>query len=221
MFTGIVGVVGEVVEWREGHLAVRSELARGLEPGGSIAVNGACLTAVDLEGELVVMDVVPETRRRSNLGRLRSGDSVNLELPVRLDQGLGGHLVQGHVDGTAEVVGLTDVDMGREIRLRLPQGLAPFIAEKGFVALDGASLTVTGVDDAAATFSIALIPYTLKHSVAGQYVPGTLVNVEVDVVARYVARLTDFREREGSAGDAGSPGSGLKGGFSPEDRGVP
>src|SRR5215831_11134063 len=212
MFTGIVEVVGEVVEWRDGHLAVRSSLARDLEPGGSIAVNGVCLTAVELEGEVVVMDVVPETRRRSNLSRLRTGDSVNLELPIRLDQGLGGHLVQGHVDGTAEVIGLTEVDMGREVRLRLSHDLAPFIAEKGFVALDGASLTVTGVNDAAATFSIALIPYTLKHSVAGQYVPGTLVNVEVDVVARYVARLRDFREREGSVGDAGSPGSGLKGG---------
>ena len=197
MFTGIVGVVGEVVGLREGHLAVRSELARGLEPGGSIAVNGVCLTAVELEGEVVVMDVVPETRRRSNLGRLRSRDCVNLELPVRLDQGLGGHLVQGHVDGIAEVIRVTDVDMGREIHLRLPDDLAPFVAEKGFIALDGASLTVTGVDDAAATFSIALIPYTLEHSVAGQYVPGTLVNVEVDVVARYVARLTGFRERTG------------------------
>ena len=172
-----------------GHLAVRSDLARDLEPGGSIAVNGVCLTAVELEGEVVFMDVVPETRRRSNLGLLRPGDAVNLELPTRLDQGLGGHLVQGHVDGTAEVVTVTDVEMGRELDLRLPDALAPFVAEKGFVALDGASLTVTGVDDDGATFGVALIPYTLEHSIAGQYVPGTLVNVEVDVVARYVARL--------------------------------
>jgi len=189
MFTGIVGAVGEVVEWRTGHLAVRSELVPSLEVGGSIAVNGVCLTAVELEGDVVFMDVVPETRRRSNLGRLRRGNGVNLELPVRPDQGLGGHLVQGHIDGTAEVVAAADVEMGREIALRLPDGLGPFVAEKGFIALDGASLTVTGVDDESSTFGIALIPYTLEHSIAGQYVPGTLVNVEVDVVARYVARL--------------------------------
>ncbi len=189
MFTGIVQSVGQVVEGRTGHLAIRSDLVRDLEPGGSIAVNGVCLTAVELEGDVVFTDVVPETRRRSNLGLLRPGDAVNLELPTRLDQGLGGHLVQGHVDGTAEVMAVTDVEMGREVDLRLPSALAPFVAEKGFIALDGASLTVTGVDDAAASFGIALIPYTLEHSVAGQYVPGTLVNVEVDVVARYVARL--------------------------------
>src|SRR5215471_2770221 len=189
MFTGTVGAVGEVVEWRTGHLAVRSELVPSLEVGGSIAVNGVCLTAVELEGDVVFMDVVPETRRRSNLGRLRRGNGVNLELPVRPDQGLGGHLVQGHIDGTAEVVAAADVALGREIALRLPDGLGPFVAEKGFIALDGASLTVTGVDDESSTFGIALIPYTLEHSIAGQYVPGTLVNVEVDVVARYVARL--------------------------------
>jgi riboflavin synthase len=189
MFTGIVQSVGQVLEWRAGHLAVRSELARDMQPGGSIAVNGVCLTAVELGDDVVFMDVVPETRRRSNLGRLRPRDTVNLELPVRLDQGLGGHLVQGHVDGTAEVVAVTEVEMGRELDLRLPGELAPFVAEKGFIALDGVSLTVTGVDDDAGTFGIAMIPYTLEHSLAGQYVPGTLVNVEVDVVARYVARL--------------------------------
>ncbi len=189
MFTGIVQSVGQVVEGRTGHLAIRSDLVREMELGGSIAVNGVCLTAVELEGDVVSTDVVPETRRRSNLGLLRPGDAVNLELPTRLDQGLGGHLVQGHVDGTAEVMSVTDVDMGRELDLRLPGALAPFVAEKGFIALDGASLTVTGVDDDAGSFGIALIPYTLEHSVAGQYVPGTLVNVEVDVVARYVARL--------------------------------
>jgi riboflavin synthase len=189
MFTGIVGAVGRVVEWRTGHLGVRSGLARTLERGGSIAVNGVCLTAVELEGDVVFMDVVPETRRRSNLGQLRAGDGVNLELPVRSDQGLGGHLVQGHVDGTAEVVTVTDVELGREVVLRLPEDLRAFVAEKGFIALDGASLTVTGVDDESSTFGIAFIPFTLGHSIAAQYVPGTLVNVEVDVVARYVARL--------------------------------
>ena len=189
MFTGIVGSVGEVVEWRSGHLAVRSELAPSLELGGSIAVNGACLTVVQVEDDVFFVDVVPETRRRTNLSRLGVGDAVNLERPVRADQGLDGHLVQGHVDGTARVVAVAQVEQGSEIDLQLPSALAPLVAEKGFIALDGASLTVTGVHDGSGTFSVALIPYTLAHTLAGQYVPGTLVNVEVDVVARYVARL--------------------------------
>jgi riboflavin synthase len=196
MFTGIVGSVGEVVEWRSGHLAVRSEFAPSLEVGGSVAVNGACLTVLDVEGEVFFVDVVPETRRRTNLSRLGAGDRLNLERPVRADQGLDGHLVQGHVDGTARVVAVAEVEQGREIDLQLPPGLAPLVAEKGFIALDGTSLTVTAVHDGSGTFSVAVIPYTLEHTVAGQYVPGTLVNVEVDVVARYVARLLRLRAAE-------------------------
>jgi riboflavin synthase len=189
MFTGIVGSIGQVVEWHAGRLGVRSEWAPGLEPGASIAVNGACLTVVEVQGEVFFTEVVPETRRRTNLGLLRSGDGVNLERSLRPDQGLDGGLVQGHVDGTTRVVAVADVEAGRELDFQLPRELAPFMAEKGFITLDGASLTVTSLHDDAGTFSVALIPYTLEHTIAGQYVPGTLVNVEVDVVARYVARL--------------------------------
>lgn len=198
MFTGLVGTVGRVTEWRTGHLAVRSELAPRLGVGGSIAVNGACLTVVEVEDGVFFADVVPETRRRTNLGLLKPEDTVNLELPLRADQGLDGHLVQGHVDGTAQVAAVAEVEMGREVDFELPRHLAPYVAEKGFIAVDGASLTVTGVDDARGTFSVALIPHTLATTVAGQYVPGTLVNVEVDVVARYVARLIGHTR---SAGD--------------------
>jgi len=189
MFTGIVETVGQVVEWRTGHLAVRSELASRLEVGGSIAVNGVCLTVVEVEGETFFADVVPETRRRTNIGLLESRHGVNLELPVRAAQGLDGHLVQGHVDGVASVVRVADVDLGRELTFDLPPDLAPYVAEKGSIALDGVSLTVAGVDDPPGTFRIALIPHTLERTIAGRYDPGTLVNVEVDVVARYVARL--------------------------------
>lgn len=189
MFTGIVGTVGQVVEWRRGHLAVRSEFALDLEVGGSIAVNGVCLTVVELEGGTFFADVVPETRSRTNLGLLQAGQGVNLELPLRANQGLDGHLVQGHVDGTASVAAVTEVEMGRELDFELPADLAPYVAEKGSIAVDGTSLTVAGVDDARGTFRVALIPHTLAATIAGQYVPGTLVNVEVDVVARYVARL--------------------------------
>ena len=189
MFTGIVGASGQVVEWRTGHLAVRAELARGLEVGGSIAVNGVCLTVVEVEGEVFFAEVVPETRRRTNLGLLQAGDRVNLELPLRADQGLDGHLVQGHVDGTGTVRGVTEVEMGSEVRFELPADLLPYVAEKGSIAIDGTSLTVMEVDDASRSCGVALIPHTLAATIAGQYVPGTLVNVEVDVVARYVARL--------------------------------
>jgi riboflavin synthase len=189
MFTGIVETIGQVVEWRAGHLAVRSDLAPRLEVGGSIAVNGVCLTVVDVEGDAFFVDVVPETRRRTNIGQLEAGGGVNLELPLRADQGLDGHLVQGHVDGVARVTGVTEVEMGRELDFELPPDLASYVAEKGSIAVDGVSLTVAGIDDPAGTFRVALIPHTLGRTIAGQYVPGTLVNVEVDVVARYVARL--------------------------------
>jgi riboflavin synthase len=189
MFTGIVGAVGEVVEWRTGHLAVRSELAPGLEVGGSIAVNGVCLTVVEVEGQVFFADVVPETRRRTNLGLLEPGGTVNLERPVRADQGLDGHVLQGHVDGTGRVVAVVGVEMGREVRFEIPAELMPYVAGKGSIAIDGISLTVMEVDDATSSCGVALIPHTLDATIAGQYVPGTLVNVEVDVVARYVARL--------------------------------
>ncbi len=189
MFTGIVEMVGQVVRWRTGHLAVRTGLAPRLELGGSIAVNGVCLTVVELEGETFFADVVPETRSRTNLGQLRAGQGVNLELPLRADRGLDGHAVQGHVAGVARVLTTTEVELGRELTFELPAELAPYVAEKGSIAVDGVSLTVAGVDDPPGTFRIALIPHTLGRTIAGQYVPGTLVNVEVDVVARYVARL--------------------------------
>jgi len=194
MFTGIVRATGQVVEWRPGRLGVaQPDVASRLDVGSSIAVNGACLTVVEVEGGTFFTDVVPETRRRTNLGRLGPGDEVNLELPLTLAQGFDGHIVQGHVDAVARVVGVADVELGREIRFELPPALAPYVSEKGSITLDGTSLTVIEVDDASRSFSVALIPHTLEHTVADSYVPGTLVNVEVDVVARYVARLMGFQ----------------------------
>lgn len=188
MFTGIVSALGTVVEWRPGHLGIAApDLRRGLTIGASVSVNGACLTVVELEGATFFCDVVPETRERTNLGLLEAGDRVNLEPSLRIDQGLDGHLVQGHVDGTARVLQVTPVELGREVRIELPASLAPFVAEKGSIAVDGTSLTVTTVDDH--SFGIAFIPHTLEVTVAGSYRPRSLVNLEVDVVARYVARL--------------------------------
>jgi riboflavin synthase len=188
MFTGIVRALGRVTEARAGHLGIEAEaLASQFALGDSVAVNGVCLTVVGSEGATFFADVVPETLRRSNLGRLAAGDLVNLEPSLRIDQGLDGHLVQGHVDAMAEVRQVEHVDLGREVRIALPGELAPLLAEKGSITVDGTSLTVAAVEPAA--FTVALIPHTLEVTLAGGYRPGTLVNLEVDVVARYVQRL--------------------------------
>jgi riboflavin synthase len=198
VFTGIIGAVGRVVEWRPGRLSLAEEgTAAQLEPGSSVAVNGVCLTVTEREGPVFFADVVPETRRRTNLGRLQPGDLVNLELPLRAGQGLDGHLVQGHVDGTGTVISAKQVDLGREVEISLPPDLAVYVAEKGSIAVDGTSLTVAGVHDDPGSFRVALIPYTLQHTIANFYVRGTLVNLEVDVVARYVERLLSRRSGEG------------------------
>ena len=188
MFTGIVRALGRVTEARAGHLGIEAEaLAAQFALGDSVAVNGVCLTVVGSEGATFFADVVPETLRRSNLGRLAAGDPVNLEPSLRIDQGLDGHLVQGHVDAMSEVEAVQHVDLGREVRIALPDELAPLLAEKGSITVDGTSLTVAAVEPAA--FTVALIPHTLEVTLAGGYRPGTLVNLEVDVVARYVQRL--------------------------------
>jgi riboflavin synthase len=190
MFTGIVSAVGSVVEWRPGRLAIEQpEVVANLERGGSIAVNGVCLTVTEMEGSIFFADVVPETRRRTNLGELGPGDEVNLELPLRLQEGLDGHLVQGHVDATTRVFSIHDVELGREVSFELPGELGRYVATKGSIAVDGTSLTVAVVDERAATFTVALIPHTLEQTVARHYTPGRVVNLEVDVVARYVERL--------------------------------
>ena len=188
MFTGIVRAVGRVAEKAGGRLAIESaELAPGLQIGGSVAVNGACLTVTQVEGHVFFADVVPETFRRTNLGALLIGSAVNLETPVTLQQPLDGHLVQGHVDGTAAVIDTRDVELGREVTFQLPADLARFVAEKGSIAVDGTSLTVAGVTDE--SFAVALIPTTLAGTVARHYRPGTVVNLEVDLLARYAERL--------------------------------
>jgi riboflavin synthase len=192
MFTGIVSALGRIIAAQPGRLSVADdETASRLTLGGSVAVNGCCLTVTEIEGDTFFADVVPETLRRTNLGALKPGDTVNLELPMRLDQGLDGHLVQGHVDATARIVELHDEALGREVTVELPAQLAPYVVEKGSIAIDGVSLTVAAVSASPATFTIALIPHTLKHTTAQHYRPGTLVNLEADVVARYVHRLVN------------------------------
>jgi riboflavin synthase len=189
MFTGIVSAVGALVEAGPTRIGIdHSATARRLKRGSSIAVNGCCLTVVKKAGAVFSADVVPETLRRTNLGTLTVGSRVNLELPTAANGLLDGHLVQGHVDAWAAVKRVSKAATGVEIEIELPTELARFVAEKGSIAVDGVSLTVAGIDDAKSTFSVALIPHTLIATIAGGYKPGSIVNLEIDVVARYVAR---------------------------------
>jgi riboflavin synthase len=189
MFTGIVSAVGTVVEAGSGRLAIENaETATRLKIGASVAVNGCCLTVVKRSSATFVMDVVPETLRRTALGSLTHGSRVNLELPLAADGLLDGHLVQGHIDATGKVVRVVSAAAGSEVTIEFPADLRDFMVEKGSIAVDGISLTVVGVDDEAATFMVALIPHTLAATIAGEYREGTMVNLEADIVARYVAR---------------------------------
>jgi riboflavin synthase len=189
MFTGIVSAVAKVVEADGKRIAIdHAWIARRLKVGSSVAVNGCCLTVVKKAGPVFFADVVPETLRRTNLGALRPGTEVNLELPLGASSTLDGHLVQGHVDATAAVKSVKRVASGREVSIELPAALSRFVAAKGSIAVDGVSLTVANVDKPPGTFGVALIPHTLDVTIAGGYKAGSVVNLEADVIARYVAR---------------------------------
>ncbi len=195
MFTGIVEETGVVVETGR-RLRIRAELVgEDAGPGASVAVSGVCLTVVEQgppgagsgAGIVLAFDLADETLSRTSLGRLHAGNRVNLERPVVAQGRLGGHLVQGHVDGIGVVTDVRAVETGREIRVRVPPGLSRYVAEKGSITVDGVSLTVTGVEGD--TFGAALIPFTLQETTLGERVEGDEVNLEVDVVARYLERL--------------------------------
>jgi riboflavin synthase len=189
MFTGIVSAVSKVVVADDNRLGIdHAGMARRLKIGSSVAVNGCCLTVVKKRGTVFFADVVPETLRRTNLGALRVGTEVNLELPLSASSTLDGHLVQGHVDATARVRTVEEASIGRELTIELPATIARFVAIKGSIAVDGVSLTVAAVDKPPGTFRVALIPHTIEATIAAGYTRGSVVNLEADVVARYVAR---------------------------------
>jgi riboflavin synthase len=192
VFTGIIEELGEVVAIEpRGDSAVLAVRASTVAPhGASVAVNGVCLTVVGAAGggELR-FDVMAETLKRSVLGALRAGERVNLERAVRADSRLDGHIVQGHVDGTGVVISRTPGDAWDAIRFGMPPELSRYVAEKGSIAVDGVSLTVTAVGDD--WFEVGLIPETLRATTLGAKQPGDPVNLEVDVLAKYVARLAD------------------------------
>ena len=191
MFTGLVAGTGTVDSLeRDGdgmRLRVRSELAGELSAGDSIAVNGVCLTAVEPDAAGFSADVMSETLRRSSLGPLTSGDAVNLELPLRAGDRLGGHVVQGHVDGVGTVDWVRDEGFSRVVRVSAPAETLRYVVEKGSIAVDGVSLTVSAVDGQA--FEVSLIPETLERTTLGEAEPGRMLNLEVDVFAKYVEKL--------------------------------
>jgi riboflavin synthase len=194
VFTGLVEEAGRIerIEEQPGGRRLWVTAARVLDDmriGDSVALNGCCLTAVTVEPARFAVEAVPETLRRTTLGAWREGERVNLERPLKLDQRLGGHLVQGHVDGVGVVRSVVAEGAGRRVGLDVPGGLARFVAEKGSLAVDGVSLTVASC--AGASCEVALIPHTLEVTVAGEYEPGRRVNLEVDLLARYLARLLD------------------------------
>ena len=196
MFTGIVTARGRVVypaAGEGGALRVASPPGwGGLAVGASVAVNGCCLTVTGLGGGHFEATVMPETLRRTNLGRLLPGAAVNLEAPLEVGGSLGGHLVQGHVDGTAQVLGMDPEGEARWLTVLLPATLGRYCVPQGSIALDGCSLTVAGLagDGAGgATVRVSLVAHTLGHTIAGGYRPGDAVNVEVDLLAKLVERL--------------------------------
>ncbi|GHC85668.1 riboflavin synthase [Streptomyces flavofungini] len=211
MFTGIVEELGEVTAVEDLGDASRFRLrgpvvTDGAKHGDSIAVNGVCLTVVEHEGDEFTADVMAETLDRSSLGALAPGAKVNLERPTAVGARLGGHIVQGHVDGTGAIVDRKPSDNWEIVKISLPDGLARYVVEKGSITVDGVSLTV--VDAGPDYFTISLIPTTLALTTLGVKQPGDPVNLEVDVIAKYVERLLGtgaVTPAQAAAGAAGAP----------------
>ncbi|MEA2252400.1 MAG: riboflavin synthase [Solirubrobacteraceae bacterium] len=191
MFTGLVadlGTVAGVDATADGvRLAISSPLARELSEGDSVAVNGVCLTATDVDDERFGADVMQETLRRSSLAEVRQGTRVNLELALAAHGRLGGHIVQGHVDGVGAVRAAREDGFARVVTIEAEPDLLRYVVEKGSIAVDGVSLTVSRVDDV--SFDVSLIPETLRRTNLGDAAAGTPVNLEVDILAKYVEKL--------------------------------
>lgn len=193
MFTGIVEEMGEVIAVERAGAGAHVRIAASIvltdiTVGASVAVNGCCLTATEFGDDWWVADAVPETLDRTNIGDLSPGSGVNLERPLAADGRYGGHVVQGHVDGVGTVVDSADLDDGsRRYTFAIPPPLAPYVVEKGSIALDGVSLTVASVSDT--HIDVALIPHTLAVTTLGQRSIGDTVNVETDIMGKYVERL--------------------------------
>ena len=211
MFTGLIEEVGQIrwirVTERSTQLRVAApEIGGTLRPGDSVAVNGCCLTVTDLDGDVFTADVMAESLNRTSLSDLSVGASVNLERAVAAGARLGGHIVQGHVDGVGSLLERTPSTHWDVLLFSLPAELARYLVEKGSITVSGVSLTVVEVTDD--TFSVSLIPTTLADTILGSLVPGDRVNLEVDIVAKYVERRLTFPRREAEVSQRAVPPGG-------------
>jgi riboflavin synthase len=189
MFTGIVEEIGTIKQVSAGQLTISADkVLEGSQLGDSIAVNGTCLTITRIGEGSFSIEIMPETLRHTNLGQLQSGHQVNLERALSLGARLGGHLVQGHVDATGRVLMLTPEADALKVRYWAPPEVMRYIVSKGFIAVDGVSLTVVDCD--VTSFQVSLVGFTRSHTILAQQRPGDLVNLEVDIIAKYVERLT-------------------------------
>jgi len=205
MFTGIVEEIGTVKGVSPGRLNIEAnKVVENTKPGDSISVSGVCLTVISISKSDFSVEVMPETIRRTNLDRLHYGDKVNLERAVPADGRFGGHFVQGHVDDIGKVLSVKPEEGAFVARISAPAHLMPYVVGKGFIAVDGVSLTVIDCDDF--SFSVSLVAYTQKHTTLGIIRPADIVNLEVDIIAKYVDRLKqrdnrgvtlDFLEEQG------------------------
>jgi len=189
LFTGIVQEVGSIISLTGSNLTVKaSGVLKDVELGGSMAVNGICLTITRFNASSFSVDVMPETLRRTNLGLLKPGDKVNLERPLCFNGEIGGHIVQGHIDDTAKVIQVVQEGNAKLMRFRTTPALMRYIVEKGFIAVDGTSLTVTTRE--ADTFGVSLVGFTREHTILADRKLGNVVNLEVDIIGKYVENLS-------------------------------
>lgn len=189
MFTGIVEEIGRVTLAQSNNLVISaSDVLQGIEPGGSIAVNGVCLTVINFDGNSFSVNIMPETLKQTNLGLLGAGDEVNLERPLTLGKPLGGHLVQGHIDGTGRVASITWEGEAMLIRFEAPLEVRRYLVEKGFIAVDGVSLTTVSRDTS--SFQVSIVDFTRRHTTLGSRQVGDIVNLEVDIIAKYVEQFS-------------------------------
>lgn len=208
MFTGIIEEMGTVSSIAEGSLSAvitiqASKVLEGSQVGDSIAVNGVCLTVTSMHGGLFTADVMAETLRRSSLGSLSKGSQVNLERAMPVNGRFGGHIVSGHIDGTGTVVSKIKEDNAVWVKISAPQDILKYIVLKGSVAIDGTSLTVAGLDDS--TFSVSVIPHTASETILLQKSTGDIVNLENDIIGKYVERLLNFQNNKNSKDTGSSP----------------
>ncbi len=210
MFTGIIEEIGTISSVAEGSLSAvvtiqASKVLEGSQAGDSIAVNGVCLTVTSIHGGLFTADVMAETLRRSSLGSLSKGSRVNLERAMHANGRFGGHIVSGHIDGTGTIVSKAREDNAVWVTINTDKRILKYIVEKGSIAIDGTSLTVAAVNDSDSTFSVSVIPHTAKETIILGKGAGDIVNIENDVIGKYVERLLAFREEPVNSANNSAP----------------